>query len=77
MKKHLRTLVYTVAAFYAGCLVPFALMLVPVLLLSDLPSLVANVFAGLAAVAGLATMPLVFNWLDSRWPRSKRIGSDV
>lgn len=69
MQRALKTLGYYLVAFYAGCLVPFAILAVATLLLPGIPSRAINVVLVVAIVAGLWAMPLVFNWLDRRWPR--------
>lgn len=71
MRRFLKTLGYYLAAFYAGCLVPFAIVSVAALLLPGIPSWATNVILVVAIVAGLWAMPLTFNWLDRRWPRSR------
>ena len=69
MRRFFKTLAYTIAAFYSGCLVPFAVVSVTALLAPGIPSWAMNVVIGVAIVAGLWTIPLVFNWLERRWPR--------
>ena len=64
MKRHLRTLACTVAAFYVGCLVPLGIMGVSELLVPNLSRSVSNVLVGIAIVAGVTAIPLAFNSLD-------------
>lgn len=77
MRRHLKTLACTVAAFYVGCLVPLGIMGISVLLLPNSSRSVSNVLAGIAVVVGIATIPVAFNLLDRLWtgPEGERADS--
>lgn len=71
MRRHLKTLVCTVAAFYAGCLVPLGVMGISVLLPNP-PRSVTNILVGVAIVAGLMAIPVTFNFLERFWSERSR-----
>ena len=69
MKRHLRNLVCTVAAFYVGCILPVAIMGIVSLLLPNPSRSVSHILMGIALVAGVAAIPLSFGALDRLWRR--------